>query len=127
MGNLLVVESLADVKGRLTIYDLDGANTATVHLPTIGSMAGTSANPDDDSFYDGFTSFTYPTTVDRDELERGTPALVRRPTRKQFDADRYVVEQPFQERAAGTEGAHRPATRSRRRPTCSPSSFMTST
>jgi len=102
-GGKLIVERLEDVKGRLSIYDLDGTRETRVELPTIGSVAGVQGDPDRSTFYYGFTSFTYPTTVFRYDLETGTSTAIHEPTVPGFDADRYAVEQVFFESTDGTE------------------------
>lgn len=103
VGGTLVVEALTDVKGRLTIHALDGTRETTVELPTVGSVGGVSAEPDHDSFYYAFTSFTYPTTIYRYDLESGTSEVVVESEVEGFDADRYAVEQVFYESTDGTE------------------------
>jgi len=103
VGEKLVVEALTDVKGRLTIHALDGTRETTVELPTIGSVGSVNGSPDDDSFFYGFTSFTYPTTVFRYDLDTGTSTVVREPEVEGFDADRYTVKQVFYESTDGTE------------------------
>jgi len=103
VGGRLAVERLKDVKGRLAIYDLDGSMETQVELPTIGSVGAVSGDPDRSTFYYGFTSFTYPTTVFRYDLESGTSTAVYEPTVEGFDADRYTVKQIFYESTDGTE------------------------
>jgi prolyl oligopeptidase len=103
VGDKLVVEALTDVKGRLTIHALDGTREKTVDLPTIGSVGSVNGGPDDDSFFYGFTSFTYPTTVFRYDLDTGTSTVVREPEVEGFDADRYTVKQVFVESTDGAE------------------------
>jgi prolyl oligopeptidase len=103
VGGKLVVEALTDVKGRLTIHALDGTREKMVELPTIGTVGGVSGEPDHDSFYYGFTSFTYPTTIYRYDLEAGTDEVVYESEVEGFTADRYTVKQVFYESTDGTE------------------------
>lgn len=102
IGGKLVVRSLSDVKARLDIYTLDGTATATVDLPTIGSVGGVNGSPDRSEFYYAFTSFTYPTTIYRYDLETGSSETVFQPE-VDVDADRYTVRQVFYESLDGTE------------------------
>ena len=102
-GDKLVVEALTDVKGRLTVHSLGGTRETTVDLPTIGSVAGVSGSPSHDTFYYGFTSFTYPTTVYRYDLSDGASTVVQQPTIEGFEAEDYVVKQKFFESTDGTE------------------------
>lgn len=97
------MEALTNVKGRLTIHALDGTREKVVELPTIGSVGGVSGEPDHDSFYYGFTSFTYPTTIYRYDLTTGMSEVVYEPEVEGFDADQYAVEQVFYESTDGTE------------------------
>jgi prolyl oligopeptidase len=103
VGGKLAVRRLQDVKGRLAIYGLDGSMETQVELPTIGSVGAVSGDPDRSTFYYGFTSFTYPTTVFKYDLEAGTSTAIYEPTVEGFDADRYAVEQVFYESTDGTE------------------------
>ncbi len=103
VGGRLVVEALTDVKGRLTVHALDGTRETTVELPTIGSVGGINGDPNHDSFYYAFTSFTYPTTIYRYDLASGTSEVAFESEVKGFDADRYAVNQVFYESTDGTE------------------------
>jgi prolyl oligopeptidase len=103
VGGKLAVRRLRDVKGRLAIYGLDGTQEAQVALPTIGTVGTVSGDPDRSTFYYSFTSFTYPTTVFRYNLETGTSTAIYEPTVEGFDADRYAVTQVFYESTDGTD------------------------
>ena len=102
IGGKLVVRSLSDVKARLDVYELDGERTSRVELPTIGSVGSVNGSPDRSEFYYAFTSFTYPTTIYRYDLETGTSQTVFRPD-VEVDADRYIVQQVFYESLDGTD------------------------
>ena len=103
VGGHLAVRRLTDVKGRLVLYSLDGTTTAQVDLPTIGTVGAVSGDPDRNTFYYGFTSFTYPTTVFKHNLGTGTSTAIYKPEVEGFDADRYAVKQVFYESTDGTE------------------------
>ncbi|WP_105012382.1 prolyl oligopeptidase family serine peptidase [Salinibacter sp. 10B] len=102
-GGKLVVQRLKDVKGRLAIYSLEGRQQTQVELPTIGTVGSVSGDPDRSSFYYGFTSFTYPTTVFKYDLDTGTSETIYEAEVPGFEADRYAVNQVFYESTDGTE------------------------
>jgi len=102
-GGMLLVRALNDVKGRLWIYGLDGTRETTVDLPTIGSVGQVEGDPDRRTFYYSFTSFTYPRTIYKYDLDTGTSTVLYKPEVPGLTADRYTVEQVFFESTDGTE------------------------
>jgi prolyl oligopeptidase len=103
VGGKLAVERLRDVKGRLAIYSLDGAKETQVELPTIGTVGSVSGDPDRSTFYYGFTSFTYPTTIFTYDIDTGASETIYEAEVPGFEADRYAVKQVFYESTDGTE------------------------
>ncbi|MFQ5570774.1 MAG: prolyl oligopeptidase family protein [Rhodothermales bacterium] len=102
INNQFLVRALVDVKGRLTIHDLDGRFVKEIELPTIGSVGGLSGERDSDEMFYTFTSFTYPPTIYRYDFASGTSEVFRRPD-IDFDATEYVTKQVFYESKDGTQ------------------------
>jgi len=100
-GGRFVVRALEDVKTRLTVHALDGTPLDTIALPTIGSVSGVSGRPNDPELFFSFTSFIYPTTIFRHDLETGTTEVFHAPE-IDFDASRYEVHQVFYRSKDGT-------------------------
>ncbi len=59
----VVVQTLVDVKSRLSLWTLDGAPAGVVALPGPGTVAGISTRQDARDLYFGFTSFLHPGAV----------------------------------------------------------------
>jgi prolyl oligopeptidase len=58
-----VIQTLEDVKSRLSLWNFDGKLVGEVALPTAGTVAGLSSKQDAKDLYYGFTSFLYPPAI----------------------------------------------------------------
>jgi prolyl oligopeptidase len=63
IGGRIVAQYLADVQSRLFMFDLNGAATGDISLPTTGTVEGLSGREDSPEIFYTFTSPLYPTTV----------------------------------------------------------------
>ena len=63
VGGRLVVQYLADVQSRLSIFGLDGSAQGDIALPGTGSVNGLNGRGDSPLIFYTFTSPLYPTTV----------------------------------------------------------------
>src|SRR4029077_3897916 len=70
----LVVTSQTAAHGRVDLYDLDGKPLGELALPGIGSVA-MDTEPDRSEAYLSFTSFNYPTSIYRLDLDHPRAAL----------------------------------------------------
>jgi prolyl oligopeptidase len=73
----------------------------TVTLPTLGSIGGYSGDPEDDTIFYSFQSFTYPTEIFEESVSRGKRSSWYR-LKVPVDADAFVVEQLFATSKDGT-------------------------
>jgi len=109
-----VIQSVSLVGGELfVIYMKDAANTVSVflpdgkylydiQLPSLGTVTGFSGkNSDKETFYT-FTSFTYPATIFRYDIENNKSFLFKKPDIK-FDMDAYETKEIFYESKDGTK------------------------
>ena len=71
-GDNLFVGTLENVSSRFTSYTLEGQYLRTISLPVLGSLAGFSYEPGSREFFFGFSSFFFPYTVYRYDLEGGS-------------------------------------------------------
>ena len=102
VNNQFVVTALEDVKGRLTIHDLDGALVKEIEMPTLGSVYGGSGERDATEMFYTFTSFTYPSTIYRYDFTTGASTVFRQPE-VDFDPEDYVTKQVFYTSKDGTQ------------------------
>ncbi len=99
----LAVRVMKDATDRIEIYGLDGAPRGELALPGLGS-ATVVAEPDRTETFFSFTSFNYPTSVYRADLERprAAPELWDRPA-VPVDPASAVVEQVWYPSKDGTK------------------------
>ena len=109
--NVLVSAQMADGKMIVT-YDKDAANHAYVYniegqmlheiaLPTFGQV-GFSCRYDEPEVYYAFTSFVYPTTIFKYDIEANTSTVFRAP-QVDFNPEDFTTEQVFVTSKDGTQ------------------------
>ncbi len=101
VGNLFVVESLADAKTHVALFKTDGTLVRTVDFPGIGSANGFSGKRSDSETYYSFSSFATPPSIYRYDIITGESTLLERAD-VDFNPDDYTVEQVFYESKDGT-------------------------
>ncbi len=97
----LVVQYMQDASDHLYIYDTEGKRLNEIELPTVGSVGGISANKEDDFIFYSFTSYTYPTTIYKYDLQTGETEVFFKPEVK-FDPTEYETKQVFYPSKDGT-------------------------
>ncbi|MCG8422453.1 MAG: prolyl oligopeptidase family serine peptidase [Proteobacteria bacterium] len=75
IGEHLVLPYLRNAASEVEIRDFDGKLVRKVELPEIGSSRGMLGNPDEDTAYFGFTSFTTPTQIYQTSIKSGKTQL----------------------------------------------------
>ncbi|NGP89393.1 prolyl oligopeptidase family serine peptidase [Fodinibius halophilus] len=101
-GGYLFLNYLEDAKSKVKQLTLDGEHVRDVDLPAIGSAGGFGGESEDTELYYTFTSFTYPSTVFRYDIESGSSELYEQPE-VAFDPEQYETKQVFYESKDGTE------------------------
>jgi len=101
VGNRLVVACMHDVHHRLGIHHLDGTHLRDIALPTLGTVSGLSGLQDDTEMFFSFTSFLYPSTSFRYELQAHELSVVQAPE-IDFDTSQYETKQIFYTSKDGT-------------------------
>jgi prolyl oligopeptidase len=71
VGDRLVLTYLRNASSELEVRSLEGKPVRKVALPGIGTTGGIGGNPDEDTGYFGFTSFTEPSVVYETSLKTG--------------------------------------------------------
>ena len=98
----LVALRLRNANSRVEVHALDGRPLGAVELPTLGTVAGLTGEPDQDEMFLGFTSFTYPATPFRYDFRTGVLAPFEK-TPSTVDSAAYEVEQVFYPSKDGTK------------------------
>ncbi len=88
LGDHLVLTYLENASSRVKVVDLDGKHVRDIELPGIGSVLGPVGNPEDDTAYYGFSSYTTPSSVYETSVKKGG----RKPY---FELDVPVDPSPF--------------------------------
>jgi len=102
VGNMLVLAYLHEVSSTLEIHDLDGKLVRKVALPALGTTGGISGNPDEDTGYFGFSSFTEASVTYETSIKTGKATEWSRVTLP-IDTSTMVAEQVRYTSKDGTE------------------------
>ena len=90
-----------DAANHSYIYDLDGKMINEIDFPTFGQVGFSSRYDEEEVFY-VFTSFAFPTTIYRYNMESNTSEVFRSPS-VDFNSEDYVTEQVFVTSKDGTK------------------------
>jgi len=101
-GGMLITSYMKDATDKAYIYDLEGNFKHEVALPGIGSIGGFSGKKDENMAFFTFTSFTYPKTIFRYNIEKNVSEVYKR-SEIDFDTDAYETKQVFYESKDGTK------------------------
>ena len=94
LGEHLVLSYVRAAATQLEIADLDGRHVHDVALPPLGTATALVGNPDEDTAYVSYTSFTEPQVIYKVSIQTGKVdeyARVKLP----IDTSRFVTEQVF--------------------------------
>ncbi len=100
-GGKLFLSYMKDVVSRVYQCDLAGKVEKEIPAPALGTMGGFYGKRDEKVLFYTFTSFTYPPTIYRYDLETGRSEVFRR-AEVRFDPEAYVTRQVFYESKDGT-------------------------
>jgi len=101
-GGYLFASYMVDVKSQVIQFDYNGKKIREVELPAIGTSYGFGAKKDEKELYYTFTSFTYPSTIFKYDIEKGTSELYWKPDIT-FNPDDFETKQVFYESKDGTK------------------------
>ncbi len=101
-GGFLFASYMVDVKSKVIQYDYSGKKIREIELPAIGTTYGFSAKKEDKELYYIFTSFTYPSTIFKYNIEKGTSELYWKPNIT-FNPDDFETKQVFYKSKDGTK------------------------
>ncbi len=102
VGGKLFATFLKDASSKVYIYDVEGNKLGEVELPGIGTVGGVSGKKDDRQGFYVFTSFTYPSTIYRYDIEQDKSELFRK-SEIDFDIENYETKQVFYSSKDGTK------------------------
>ena len=101
IGGKLIAVYDKDASNHAYVYDLTGKQLHEVALPTIGTV-GFSGKPDSNETYYAFSSFTYPTTIYRYDIDKNLSTVYKQPS-VPFNPEDFTTEQVFVTSKDGTK------------------------
>ncbi len=100
-GGRILVNHQVVAKSRLALFSTDGKPEGDLRLPAMGSVRGVSCRNDSTTIYYGFTSFLYPHSIYRHDLETSTTEAFFKPA-VDFYPSPYDLKQVFYTSKDGT-------------------------
>ena len=101
-GGYLFLNYLEDAKSSIKQMTMQGDSVRSIELPGIGSAGGFSGESNNEELFYSFTSYTYPSTIFRFDIESGQSTLYEQPD-VTFNPDQYETKQIFYKSKDGTE------------------------
>ena len=101
MGGKMILSYTKDASDHAFVYTYDGRLAHEVSLPTYGSV-GFSGDKDEMEVFYSFTSFTFPSTIYKYDIDSNRSEKYLSPKVK-FNADDFVTEQVFYPSKDGTK------------------------
>lgn len=102
IGGKIITTYLRDAKSVAFVYNTDGTLLHEVIFPTIGSVGGFSGEKDSDEAFYAFSSYTYPTTIYKYDVENNVSELFRK-LEIDFNPEDYETKQIFFNSKDGTK------------------------
>jgi prolyl oligopeptidase len=102
VGEHLVLQYLRHAASELEIHGLDGKLSHTIEIPPLGTVGGVTGNPDEDTAYISYSSFTEPQLIYKTSIKSGKVdewARVKLP----IETSSLVTEQVFYPSKDGTK------------------------
>ncbi|HTM64740.1 MAG TPA: prolyl oligopeptidase family serine peptidase [Flavipsychrobacter sp.] len=100
-GNKLFAQYLKDAVSEVAQYGLNGKKERTIILPGLGTAGGFSGKHDEKEVYYSFTSYVYPTTIFKYDINTSVSSIYKKPAIK-FNPDQYESKQIFYTSKDGT-------------------------
>ncbi len=101
-GRKLFAQYIKDAVSEIDEYNLDGSKVKTIELPGLGTADGFSGKREEKETYYTFTSYTYPPTIFKYDINSEKSSLYKKPTIK-FNPDNYESKEIFYISKDGTK------------------------
>ncbi|MEI7597118.1 MAG: prolyl oligopeptidase family serine peptidase [Bacteroidota bacterium] len=102
INNKIIATYMKDAASKSFVYDLNGKLIHEIILPTIGTVGGFSGKKDEPFAFYSFTSFTYPNTIFKYDIESNKSEVHQKPT-VDFKPEDYETKQVFYTSKDGTK------------------------
>jgi prolyl oligopeptidase len=101
-GGKLFAQYIKDAVSEIIQYDLKGEKEHVIDLPGPGSVGGFNGKLEEKESYFTFTSYIYPPTIFKYEIEKGKSAVYKKPS-IQYNPGEYESKQVFYTSKDGTK------------------------
>lgn len=101
-GGYLFADYLKNATSAVIQYKHDGTKVRSIEFPVPGTVSGFSGKPEYKTLFYNFTSFTYPSTVFKYDVETGKSEVFHQPELK-FDPENFVSKQVWYPSKDGTK------------------------
>lgn len=101
-GRKLFAQYIKDAVSEVQQYSLEGKLERTITLPGLGTARGFSGKKDQQDIYYSYTSYTYPTTIFKYNVSKGTSTVYKKPA-VQFNPEDFESRQVFYTSSDGTK------------------------
>lgn len=100
-GGKIFATYMEDATDRVYQFDLEGNMERQIDLPGLGSVGGFGGRSQDSTLYYSFTSYIYPSTTFRYDINSGESEVYRE-SEVEFDSEQYTSKQVFYQSKDGT-------------------------
>ena len=101
LGGKIIATYMQDAANHAYFYNIDGTLDNEINLPTLGSVGFSGRREDNIAFY-SFTSFTFPSTIYKLDINTKKSELYQQ-IELDFDFDNYETRQVFYQSKDGTK------------------------
>jgi prolyl oligopeptidase len=101
-GRKLFAQYIKDAVSQVIQYDLNGKKEKEIQLPGLGSAGGFSGKREEKETYFSFTSYVYPPTIFKYDINTGNSSVYKKPAIK-YNPDDYESRQVFYTSKDGTK------------------------
>jgi prolyl oligopeptidase len=101
-GEKLISLYMQDANSHVYISDMNSKNKEEIKLPSIGTINEFTGKKEDKTAFYSFTSFTFPPTIYRFNVDTKQSTIYRKPD-LDFNFDDYITEQVFYKSKDGTK------------------------
>ncbi len=102
VGGKIIAVYMQDASNHAYIHNLAGKMESEIPLPGLGSIGGFSGRNDDNESFYTFTSFIFPPTIYRFDVEKNVSEIFHH-SEVAFNPEEYMTEQVFYESKDGTQ------------------------
>jgi prolyl oligopeptidase len=102
VGGKFIAKYMVDARSKVEQYAMDGMMEKEIELPTVGSAGGFGGKKDSKEVFYSFTSFTFPSTIYKYDIESGESTIFRQPE-VDFNPADYETQQIFYNSKDGTK------------------------